>query len=58
MIDKYKTYIIYTFIALVVFFCMIWTLDALNPNISPAYNPFLQFLNIMKDILKMVITDV
>ena len=56
MIDKYRPYILYTFIFVVVFFCLMWTLDALYPNISPAYNPFLQFLTIMKDILGMVIT--
>ena len=55
MIDKYRTNILYTFIFVIVLFCFMWVVDAFRADVSPAYQPFLQFLQIMKDIISMVI---
>lgn len=54
--DTNKTYTLYTFIFVVIFFCFMWVVDAFRPDVSPAYQPFLTFLQIMKEIVSMVIT--
>ena len=53
--DTNKTYTLYTFIFVIVLFCFMWVVDAFRADVSPAYQPFLQFLQIMKDIISMVI---